>query len=157
ILLLFMILAILMGTQNSYAHYNSAPNDYCYRCHKGGSAPAFIEVKGLPKFYVPKKRYMVTVIVESNIKSFGDNMGGFSVKAEDGKLIVSDEHNTQISGPFLTHTIEGAKLRKWTFIWQAPEEKKKTRIYIYVVAANGDFTPTGDSMGSVILTLSPKS
>jgi hypothetical protein len=154
--LLFITLVIFLAASISYAHYNSAPNDYCQRCHQGGSAPAYIKVEGVPDSYVPGKKYKITVRVVSDNKSFGDLKGGFSVMAQDGKLIATDTYHTQISNGFLTHTIEGSALREWTFIWQAPKEKKRTKLFIKGVAANGDFSPAGDSMGATIIRLSPR-
>ncbi len=136
-------------------HNNSSPNFECNTCHQGeGSAE--IKIDGLPKKYVPGKVYKMTLIIESGNQSFGDNAGGFAMEASAGELVVTDNKNTQISEGLLTHTQEGAALRKWTFGWKAPADKKDVDLTIMGVAANGDFSPVGDVIGTEGLTIMPE-
>lgn len=137
------------------SHNNSAPNFECNTCHQGeGSAE--VKIEGLPVKYIPGKIYKMTLIIESDNQSFGDNAGGFAMEASAGELIATDNKNTQVSEGFLTHTQEGAALRKWTFGWKAPAEKKEADLTIMAVAANGDFSPVGDVIGTNDFSITPE-
>lgn len=135
-------------------HNNSAPNFECILCHEGeGSSEVIIE--GLPKKYIPDKIYKMTLIVKGDVESLGDNAGGFAIEASAGELIPVDKKNTQLSDGILTHTKEGSALRKWVFGWKAPHEKKEVTLSVMAVAANGDFSATGDLVGADGYTIMP--
>jgi len=132
---------------------NSAPNFECLTCHVGQMAADMVEIRGLPKNYVPGKTYRLTIVVTSNMKSMGEVQGGFALEASAGELIVQDKKNTQLSNNILTHTQEGSHHRTWTFGWKAPTDKKDVHITVMALAANGDFSPVGDITGANSYTI----
>ncbi len=153
-LLVSFILIFIAST--AYSFNNSAPNGYCNECHGGGSAPAYIRVEGLPAKFAPGGTYNATLTIESKNKSFGEVQGGFSIFVEGGEVVVSDTNNTQISYPYLTHTKVGSVTRKWPFTWKAPNQKVAAKLHILGVAANGDFSPAGDSVRAVVKEIEPQ-
>ncbi len=159
-LTLFLILPIffLTGLHISTVHSfnNSAPTFECLTCHVGQMAVDMVEIRGLPKNYVPGKTYKLTIVVTSDMKSMGEVQGGFALEASAGKLIEQDKKNTQISNGILTHTWEGSHHRTWTFGWKAPTERKDVHITVMALAANGDFSSPGDIVGVNSYTIKPK-
>ncbi len=147
-------LMLIGGISTVQSHNNSAPNFECISCH-GEEGAAQIKVEGMPKSYVPGKTYKMTLAVSSPVVSAGDNAGGFAVEASAGELIVMDKKNTQLSGSILTHTQEGAALRKWAIGWKAPKQKMPVDISVMAVSANGDFSPAGDMVGADGYTVKP--
>lgn len=149
---LFMILIafgiMLLFISSVYASRNSAPNLECIICHEGEMVQNMVKVQGLPKSYVPGKTYNLTVVVTSDLESISESKGGFAIEASKGKLIVKDKKNTQLSNGILTHTQEGSELRKWRFSWKAPSEKIDASITVMAVAANGDYSASGDRVGA---------
>lgn len=156
ILLPFMSMILLISVPAAYSHNNSAPNGECYACHTGVDAETEVRIKGLPKKYIPGKKYRLTLIIQSDNESYGDVQGGFSLIATGGEINVSDDMNTQISHPYLTHTKEGSEQREWSFIWKAPEEKMEAEIQVMGIAANGDFSAAGDSIGTDVFDINPE-
>lgn len=142
--------------QPGYSLNNSAPSKQCYNCHQGGDAPAYIRVQGIPDKYVPGGNYTITLTIESENESFGEVQGGFAAEAHGGELIVTDKKKTQLSYPYITHTKPGANHRQWTFDWKAPVQKINVVIYFMGLAANGDFSPAGDSMGQKVIEIKPQ-
>lgn len=148
----FGITAFVVSTGNS--HNNSAPNLECTGCHQGeGSAE--VKIDGLPEKYIPGKTYKMTLMIVSGNASSGDVAGGFALEASGGELIVSDKKNTQLSGSFITHTQEGSALRKWTIGWKAPADNAPVDLTVMAVAANGDFSPSGDVIGADSFSIKP--
>ncbi|MBZ0157863.1 MAG: hypothetical protein K8I29_16830 [Alphaproteobacteria bacterium] len=150
--LLFLAMAVFgmtaLWVSAGYGHSNSSPNLECTSCHQGSIVPELVKIQGVPRSYVPGKKYAVTVTVQSSLKSMGDSIGGFAVSATAGELIVKDKKNTQMSDMFLTHTQEGSLQRKWSFEWKAPSKKGEAAISIMAVAANGDYSSEGDEVGA---------
>uniref|UniRef100_A0A832LX79 Uncharacterized protein n=1 Tax=Caldimicrobium thiodismutans TaxID=1653476 RepID=A0A832LX79_9BACT len=138
--------------QKGFGHRNSAVNLECASCHAEGPA-AKIVIKGLPAQFQPGKSYQVTVEVISKLKSMSESKGGFAVQASAGILKVKDEKRTQLLGDYLTHTPEGNMGRKWTFIWVAPTDVEEATIMVMGVAANGDYSPFGDSVAADAVTI----
>lgn len=156
ILLPIILSLVFFGASLAQAHNNSSPNGVCFECHKVNGAPATLEVSGMPDKYTPGGVYDVTVTVKSANESFGEVEGGFSAKASAGEIIVTDDMNTQISEPYLTHTKEGSEMRTWKFKWKAPTQKTTAELHIMAVAANGDFAPAGDSIAVSVAEVEPK-
>lgn len=127
---------------------NSAPNFECMTCHQSGIDAGMIKIIGIPKIYVPGKTYKLTLSITSDIKSISESQGGFAIKASAGEIKASDKKNTQIAEGIFTHTIEGSRLRKWSFEWKAPKGKEDVSIDVMAVAANGDFSPFGDKVSA---------
>lgn len=157
-ILVIILLAglILLAAHRGNSHNNSAPNFECIGCHQGeGSAE--VKIDGLPKNYVPGKTYKMTLTIESDNQSFGDVAGGFALIASAGELKVVDKKDTQLSEGIMTHTQEGSAFREWTFGWKAPSEKIETGVdlTIMAVAANGDFSPVGDVVGTDGFSIMP--
>jgi hypothetical protein len=153
---LIVLSVVFFVASFAYAHRNSSPNSECYSCHSGANVPAFITVKGLPDKYVPGGIYNVTVTVKSENASISEVQGGFSVKTDGGELGVTDMKNTQFSYPYLTHTVEGAASRSWSFAWRAPSQQMTAEIHIMAVAANGDYSPAGDAATGAVFTIEPQ-
>lgn len=149
-IIMFLVLIGISGlyVSTGYGHRNSAPNLECISCHEGEMVQDMVKIQGLPKSYVPGKQYNLTVIITSDLESMSECKGGFAVEASAGKLMVKDKKHTQLSNGILTHTQEGSGLRKWTFGWKAPSEKTDTSITVMAVAANGDYSPSGDKVGA---------
>jgi hypothetical protein len=146
-ILIIIVAVLVLGISNGYAFNNSAPNFKCVQCHKGSVSIRMAKLQGLPFSYVPGETYMLTLILSSRVKSFGDVAGGFAIKASAGELRDTDRKNTQLSDGFLTHTKEGSVFRIWTFEWIAPSENKDVMMKVMGIAANGDFSPAGDKVG----------
>lgn len=149
-IIMFLVLIGISGLYIStgYGHRNSAPNLECISCHEGEMVQDMVKIQGLPKSYVPGKKYNLTVIITSDLESMSECKGGFAVEASAGKLMVKDKKHTQLSNGILTHTQEGSGLRKWTFWWKAPSEKTDASITVMAIAANGDYSPSGDKVGA---------
>jgi hypothetical protein len=147
----FMLLGISIG----YTHNNSAPNFECVTCHQGEIVPDMVVVQGVPKKYSPGKTYKITVVVNSKLESVGENKGGFAAEATVGELMVTDKKNTQLSDKIITHTQEGSALRKWTFAWKAPKDKVDASICVMAIAANGDYSTSGDKVGTSVCAITP--
>ncbi len=162
LILLVTASTLLLVAPSAFSHNNSAPTGKCDACHSGGSAPAFINVDGLPEKYTPGRVYNVSITVESNNKSYGEVQGGFSLNVNGGELRIADSKNTQISHqtetsqPFLTHTKKGSNMRKWRVKWKAPTKKMTAKVQIMGIAANGDFSPAGDSAGAELIDIKPQ-
>ncbi|HMK64545.1 MAG TPA: choice-of-anchor V domain-containing protein [Thermodesulfobacteriota bacterium] len=155
-LVLVVAIASLLGFSISrvYGSANSAPTMDCLSCHVGEIVPDLAQVEGWPKAYTPGKTYEMTVLVKNGPPiEEGEAAGGFVVKVSAGQLIVSDKQNTQIIDQLLTHTQEGKKLRKWTFKWKAPTQKKEVSLHILAMAANGDASANGDQVGEIKSTI----
>lgn len=150
-----LMAATVIFAPTVFSHNNSAPNFDCIGCHEGEMVTDLVEIRGLPKSYVPGKKYELTVAINSKEKSLGDVAGGFAVEAKGGELIVKDKKHTQLSEGILTHTQEGSALRKWTFIWKAPAEKIGADMSVMAVAANGDYSSAGDKVGAAGYSILP--
>ncbi len=146
------MIALVVSIGNS--HNNSAPNFDCIECHQGEGS-AVVKIDGLPGKYVPGKVYKMTLTIESDNQSYGDNAGGFAVEASAGELVVTDNKNTQVSEGILTHTQEGSALRKWMIGWKAPAQNVPVDLTVMAVAANGDFSSVGDVIGTEGFSIMP--
>lgn len=155
VLLAALIVTVGLAATQGYGHNNSAPNFECINCHAGDMVPGLVEIRGIPKHFVPGKTYTFTIFVNSDLKSIGEVAGGFSLEASAGELKVSDRKHTQISDGLLTHTQEGSALRKWTFKWKAPSQKADASINVMAVAANGDYSSENDQVGANSYTIKP--
>lgn len=156
--LLFAVLVLAaagIGVSAGHGYNNSAPTFECITCHVGDMAPDMVRIEGIPKAYAPGRVYQLTVVVAGGQQSLGEVAGGFAVVASAGELIVRDERNTQISEAIVTHTQQGSRLRKWAFAWKAPAQKTTAAISVMAMAANGDFSPAGDQVGSTVYTIKP--
>ena len=127
----------------------------CITCHEGELSAGIVKIEGIPSSYKPGKTYTMTVRIDSALESMSESRGGFSLEVSAGKLIVKDKKNTQIADGYLTHTQEGNELRQWSFQWKAPTEESDVTITVMAVAANGDYSPTGDIVGAVSYTIKP--
>lgn len=154
-LLIFALTAIGLATSIGQSSTNSAPDGECFVCHTNTADSADIKITGIPKEYVPGKTYNISLTVGSRLKSISDVKGGFSATSSAGELIVIDKKNTQKSNSFITHTVEGAKSRTWKFAWKSPKEKMHAEIRVMAVAANGDFSPTGDAITAELAAIKP--
>lgn len=154
--LLVLLLSFAIGlviVNQSISHTNSAPTLDCVQCHSGDFASDVVKIEGLPKSYKPSQTYRLTVVVKSNLKSQSDVKGGFALTASKGTLIITDNKNTQLLDGFVTHTIEGIKLSKWSFSWKAPAEPAEVTFTVMALAANGDFSSAGDQVGATTYTI----
>ncbi|MEK6673408.1 MAG: choice-of-anchor V domain-containing protein [Nitrospirota bacterium] len=149
---LFILLTVSIGS----GHNNSAPSLDCAICHQGDFAPELVSLEGLPETYTPGKRYKLSISVNSDLKSMGDIAGGFALESSAGDILVTDGKNTQLINSILTHTQDGSELRKWNFAWKAPLEKVDVTFTIMAVAANGDFSSTGDIVSAGSFTTKAK-
>ncbi len=151
VLLFFGIFFVLIFTtrEDTYAFLNSAPSFECMDCHIGAEDYVIdIMLEGMPERYEPSKTYELKLIIRSDLESISDIKGGFAAQATAGELLEKDELNTQISGDYLTHTMEGNKYREWTIGWKAPQvADERVDIEVMVVAANGDYSPSMDAVG----------
>lgn len=163
---IIVALIIMIGlTSYRYAHAMSsgAPSLNCVQCHHGaGKRPATFIIDGLPKKYIPNKIYTIVIKITNGPKC-NPNIacGGFAVKVDSGKLIVTDSKDTQIltspMGKIITHTKQGSKKREWRFEWKAPKATRPVTFEISVLAANGDGSPLGDAFAQKIITIQPVS
>lgn len=137
------------------SHNNSAPNMECTACHQGGPGQAAVSIEGLPASYKPGGTYDIKVTVSSQTKSLGNVQGGFALQASEGEIVVTDKKHTQVVDGFLTHTQEGSEARSWSFKWKAPKKGGEASLLVMAMAANGDFSPVGDDVGSSMATSAP--
>jgi hypothetical protein len=150
------VAAIGLVASGGQSSTNSAPDGECFVCHTNTADSADVKIIGIPKEYEPGKTYHITLSVFSRLKSMSEIQGGFSATASIGDLIVTDKKNTQKSNSFITHTIEGAKSRLWKFAWKAPKEKTDAEIRVMAIAANGDYSSSGDAMTADIIAIKGK-
>lgn len=153
------VVSLVQDGRNIYAHSSGAPSFECDECHSGAEDKKIeILLKGVPESYIGNKTYSLSLEINSDVVSEGEYAGGFALSVSGGKLIVEDRKNTQISENYLTHTIEGSKLREWKFKWVAPAQKGAGEIEftIMAVAANGDYSPNGDVVGVETFKIKPK-
>lgn len=156
ILLILIVLSVfLVSVSVVYGHRNSAPNLECISCHEGEMVQGMVKIEGIPKSYVPGKKYNLMVVIVSDLESISECKGGFAVEVSAGKLKIKDKKNTQLSNGFITHTQEGSELRKWSFEWIAPKEKTDVNITAMAVAANGDYSASGDRVGATAYSIKP--
>lgn len=155
---LFFLAAAALGLVSSagQSSTNSAPDGECLICHAETADSADIKLTGIPKEYEPGKSYNITLSVFSRLESISEVKGGFSASASAGDLLVTDRKNTQKSNSFVTHTIQGAQTRMWKFAWKAPKQKTEVEIRVMAVAANGDYSPSGDAITAEVATIKPK-
>ncbi len=139
------------------AHSGGAPGFDCVDCHTGAEDKSIeINLLGAPKNYTPGKEYLITIEIKSDNESIGENQGGFAVLASGGKIIVVDKINTQLLEEYLTHTKEGSKYRVWKFKWKAPlKATGDVTLSVMGVAANGDFSPDMDVVGTQTIKIAP--
>jgi hypothetical protein len=154
VMLIFLGISLLYVTV-VYGHRNSAPNLECISCHEGEVIQDMVKIEGVPKSYIPGRTYKLKVIINSDLESISESKGGFAVEVTAGKLKVIDKKNTQLSNGFITHTQEGSELRKWSFEWTAPKEKIDVGFSVMAVAANGDYSPSGDKVGAAVYSIKP--
>lgn len=142
----FMIFAVSMGLAAPvFAFNNGAPTLECLNCHTAlGQPRTELKTDGVPKAYKPGATYQLQVILKSSQESQGPVQGGFAVTISGGELLVTDRKHTQLSDGILTHTMEGANLRRWSLSWRAPKDQQNVEISIVAAAANGDYSPLGD-------------
>ncbi len=140
----------------TYGHRNSSPNIECINCHAGEVVQDMIKLEGLPERYQPGKTYNIKIILRTELESMSESRGGFALEVTGGKVIVKDKRHTQLSNGFLTHTQEGNELRTWEFAWRAPSEKMDISFSVMAVAANGDYSPTGDVVGATVYVIKPR-
>ncbi|MCE5194452.1 MAG: hypothetical protein LLF28_03200 [Nitrospiraceae bacterium] len=153
---LIFLIAFSFITSAVYSASNSAPNNECYVCHQNPEGSAELKVEGIPKQYKPGETYKIKLELKSKIKSETDVEGGFSATASAGEFIVIDKKNTQISDAYITHTPDGSKHKEWKFAWKAPKQKGEVELKIMAVAANGDFSPSGDAIAAEAFTIKSK-
>lgn len=156
--LLFLLMPIsfvLLIASMGLSHNNSAPNLECALCHQGDFIPEIVALEGLPEKFTPGEIYKLSLLVKSDLKSYGDVLGGFAIEASAGELIVTDEKNTQLIDGFLTHTLAGSESRVWKFAWKAPSKNVEVTFIAMAVAANGDFSSIGDIIGAGSYVLKP--
>ncbi len=151
-------IALLIVSVTLFALSSGAPEFTCTTCHVNAGKADF-KVLGLPLTYSPGGVYKVTIVITKGPKCEGV-CGGFAVIASGGKLMPLDEKTQLLTDArtgeqMLTHTALGAKCRKWTFEWIAPEKPEKVTFKIAVIAANGDGTPLGDAYAFKEITLTP--
>ncbi len=153
ICLICIVASTFIYIKESLSHSNSAPIMDCMSCHQGDLKSDLLTVIGMPKTYTPGKSYSIKISVKSELQAQGEPQGGFALEASGGKIVVSDKKNTQIIGSFLTHTLQGAQKRDWSFTWQAPKGKEDVTITIMAVASNGDYSPFGEEIGAQSFTI----
>ncbi|CUS96710.1 choice-of-anchor V domain-containing protein [Candidatus Chrysopegis kryptomonas] len=158
--LLFMLCVIGLfilsfSNQEIRSHSNGAPSLECDECHSGAeNEEVKILISGLPDNYIPNKRYEIKLKIESGLISEGEYQGGFGLTVSGGKVVVIDRKNTQVSEGYLTHTVDGSRLREWKFGWIAPASGE-VEFSIMGVAANGDYSPSGDAIGVETVKIKP--
>jgi len=157
-----ILIVLLLGTI-MFAMSSGAPALECSQCHIGAAQhPPKFKVEGLPKYYEPGKVYNITIEITKGPPCNPDvACGGFAVEVNGGKLIVTDPKDTYLTtdlfgNQILTHTSEGAHLRKWTFAWKAPKKPEPVTFSISVNAVNGDGSNMGDSFGFTQVVVLPK-
>lgn len=133
------------------AHRNSAMGLECASCHIEGPQAKLV-IRGVPAQFQPGKTYEVTVEVISKLRSKSDSRGGFAVQASAGELKVKDTKRTQLINGYITHTIEGNSVRKWSFLWTAPKDVEEVTIMAMGVASDGDYSPYGDAVAVEAVT-----
>ncbi len=163
IIVALIIMIGLTSYQYARAMSSGAPSLNCVQCHRGAEKrPATFIIEGLPKKYTPSKIYTIIIKITNGPKC-NPNIacGGFAVKVNSGKLIVTDPKDTQIRaspmGEIITHTKQGSKKREWSFEWKAPKTMRPVTFEISVLAANGDGSPLGDAFAQKIITIQPVS
>ena len=153
------LLTILTLSAVLLALSSGAPEFECKTCHVNAGKANF-EILGLPLTYSPGGVYKITVAITEGPVSKGPWKGGIAVIADKGKLIPLDDktqlvRDVRTGELMLTHTLKGAKCRKWTFEWIAPKKPEKVTFKIAVIAANGDGSPFGDAYAAKEITLTP--
>lgn len=145
----FLVIAIDKG----FSHSNSAPVMDCTSCHQGEFKADRVSIAGLPKAYKPGAKYKLTIKIKSDLEAMGESRGGFALEVTDGKILVTDKRLTQYIERYLTHTIEGAKAREWSFTWQAPKSGEDVTFTVMAMASNGDHSPFGDEISAQSYTV----
>ncbi|MCX8027844.1 MAG: hypothetical protein N3A62_08345 [Thermodesulfovibrionales bacterium] len=158
VLLLLLVVSIMLFyyLPDVLSHSNSAPVIDCMTCHQGELKPDIVSISGLPQTFIPNKVYNLTIQINSELIAQGEAQGGFALEATNGKIIISDNKNTQIINGVLTHTLQGSQKRRWNFKWQAPNDKVDANITVMVVASNGDYSSAGDEIGAQSYTIKAK-
>lgn len=154
-LMLLGLALILTGVDKGFSHSNSAPVMDCTSCHQGEFKADMVFINGIPKAYKPGAKYKLTLTIKSDLEPIGESMGGFALEVTDGKIVVTDKKTTQFIEKYLTHTLEGAKTRKWSFTWQAPKGDKDVTFTVMAMASNGDYSPFGDVVSAQSYTVKP--
>lgn len=152
-----LLVMSLITKEDSYAFLNSAPSFECMTCHVGAEDYVVdLLLEGIPDRYEPNKTYELKLVMKSDLESISDIEGGFAAQVTAGELIDKDQIHTQLTDNFLTHTVEGNKVREWVFAWKAPADAEdQVQIEVMVVAANGDYSPSMDAVGFEIYRTNP--
>jgi len=134
----------------------------CIVCHLGDEVNSFggqVTVQGLPETYVPKERYLLTVVLEMEETA----VAGFQLSARytggaqrgeqagvfapiDARVTVTDS----LGGPSYVHHTDvgtdpaGPGIASWLFEWTAPDGIAPITINVASNSGNGDNSPLLD-------------
>ena len=148
-----------------------APSELtCSECHGGGPSGGALNIHGLPTNYSPNQEITLTV----TLAQAGRLRFGFQLTAIDdtgkrvGDLIPNDNRTqtqtNNVNGnqrQYINHTGQGnaptsSGQGSWTFRWKAPAQSVgRVTFYVAGNAANGNSSPTGDTIYTTNQTIQP--
>lgn len=115
-------------------------------------APVVAAYPAIADGYVPLAEYLVTVTVTGGPAA----EFGFNFAADAGQGAVMDPVRTRqnFSLPEFSHTLAGATLPTFQFVWRAPASGAVT-FWLAVNSANNDDTRFNDAIGTLVLSTGP--
>ena len=112
-------------------------------CHTADASSGVALALDAPANFTAGETYTLTITMESDVATDGENQGGFFLSTTQGSLASADD-STQVIDGYMTHTLEGNDQRSWNVSWTAPADD--TRIADFTLfgnSVNGNGAPDG--------------
>src|SRR5215813_925101 len=148
-----------------------APGEFtCATCHGGGPSGGTLSISGLPANYSPNQEVTLTVTLsQANRVRYGFQLTAIDDSGKKAGDLTPNDNRTQLKTDvvlgnqrqYIEHTSAGNAPSSpgqgsWTFKWKAPAQfVGRVTFYIAGNAANGDFTPNGDTIYTINQSISP--
>ena len=139
-----------------------APGEFtCASCHGGGPSGGTLSLSGLPANYSPNQEVTLTVTLsQANRGRYGFQLTAIDDSGKKAGDLTPNDNRTQLKTDvvlgnqrqYIEHTSAGNApsspgVGSWTFKWKAPAQSVgRVTFYFAGNAANGDFTPNGDTI-----------
>ena len=152
--LMFAIVALLVGASlvpNATSRKDGIPASLgdsvtvngC-NCHGGDASSGVALALDAPANFTGGEIYTLTVTMESDVTTDGENQGGFFLSTTQGSLASTDD-STQLIDGYMTHTAAGNDQRSWNVNWTAPADDTRIADFtLYGNSVNGNGAPDTD-------------
>jgi len=112
-------------------------------CHTADASSGVALALDAPANFTAGETYTLTITMESDVATDGENQGGFFLSTTQGSLASADD-STQVIDGYMTHTLEGNDQRSWNVSWTAPADDTRIADFtLYGNSVNGNGAPDG--------------